>query len=102
LGNGHPAIAAVFISLLESLTIPAIYFFVARYHNQKSALLASFIWSFSYYLIRSSRWFSNPTPIPFFVISLMYCLSRVFIDKKPKYLIPFAFLLGLSLQLEAA
>lgn len=102
LANGNPATVAVFISILEALTIPLILITTKKYFKKTPAILASLVWSFSYYLIRSSRWFSNPTPLPFFVILAIYLLSRIIIDKKHS-LIPFlALLLALSLQLEVA
>lgn len=54
-GSGDPAIASYFICFLESLTIPLIYFLLKKYWSFKSAIFGSIFWSFSYYLIRSSR-----------------------------------------------
>lgn len=102
ISQGNPAIAALFISFLESLTIPLIYFIVKKYWHQDTAYLAALLWSFSHYLIRSSRWFSNPSPLPTFVLLLMIFLLKVFKEKKYQHLPIIALLLGLSLQLEAA
>ncbi|MBU1117732.1 glycosyltransferase family 39 protein [Patescibacteria group bacterium] len=101
-GQGNPVIASYFITFLESLTIPLIFYLLKTYWRTNTAYVASFIWAFSHYLIRSSRWFSNPSPLPFFVLLLMIFLIKVFKDKK-YYLLPWiALILGLSLQLEAA
>ena len=100
-GQGNPAVAACFISFLESLTIPLIFFIVKKHHRQ-SAYLAGILWAFSHYLIRSSRWFSNPSPLPFFVLLIIFCLIKIIEDKNRKYWPLLLFFLGLSLQLEAA
>lgn len=102
IGRGSPIIASYFIAFIESLTIPLIYFLLRRYWNHSSAVIASFLWALSYYLIRSARWFSNPSPIPFFTIALIWLLAKIIIDKKTNYLPILTFFLGLSLQLEAA
>ena len=101
-GRGNPAVASLFIGFLESLTIPLIYLLLKKYWNKTGAILASTFWSLSYYLILSSRWFSNPSPLPFFVLLILYFLLRVFNDKEYKYWPLISFLLGISLQLEAA
>lgn len=102
LGKGNPAIASLFIGFLESLTIPLIYLLLKKYWNKTGAILAATFWSFSYYLILSSRWFSNPSPLPFFVILIIYFLLEIFDKKQYKYLPLVFLLLGLCLQLEAA
>ncbi|MBP9817644.1 glycosyltransferase family 39 protein [Candidatus Shapirobacteria bacterium] len=102
LSRGNPAYAAWFISLIESFSIPLIYLILEKYWHKNSGYLGAFFWSFSYYLIRSSRWFSNPSPLPTVVFLLILCLIKIFQEKKYHYSIPLAFLLGVALQLEAA
>ncbi|MFZ2153354.1 MAG: glycosyltransferase family 39 protein [Microgenomates group bacterium] len=101
-GQGDPSIASYFIAFIESLTIPLIFYFVSTAYSQNSAYLASTIWAFSHYLIRSSRWFSNPSPLPTFVLLIMLLTYHLIKFKKFDYLPLIALLLGLSLQLEAA
>lgn len=101
-GSGNPAIASFFIAFLESLTIPLIYYFVSKYWRKDTALIACFLWTFSPQIIRSSRWFSNPSPLPFFVLLILILLLKVFKDKQYKLLPIISLLFGLSLQLEAA
>ncbi|HBP51261.1 MAG: hypothetical protein US68_C0002G0016 [Candidatus Shapirobacteria bacterium GW2011_GWE1_38_10] len=101
-GNGNPVIASYFIAFLESLTIPLIYYLVKLYWRRDTAYAASILWAFSHYLIRSSRWFSNPSPLPTMVLLLMIFLLKIFKDKKYYYLPWVALILGISLQLEAA
>lgn len=100
--QGDPAIASLFICFLESLTIPLLFILIKKNWNSKAAYLAASIWAFSYYLIKSSRWFSNPSPLPFFVILMIFLLVAIYRDKKTKYWPLVAFILGLTIQLEAA
>jgi len=100
--KGNPAIAAYFISFIESLSIPLIYFLIRKYFHKSSALLAIIFWSFSNYLVRSSRWFSNPSPIPTFALLIIYLTLEVFQNHRYYKLYLISLLLGLSLQLEAA
>ncbi|MBU1129865.1 glycosyltransferase family 39 protein [Patescibacteria group bacterium] len=102
LGKGNPAIASYFIIFLESLSIPLFYFLLKKYWTNSSAILTSFLWASSHYIIRSSRWFSNPSSIPTFSLLIIFLLSQIFINKKKRYWPILALFLGLSLQLEAA
>lgn len=103
LSSGHPAGASIFISFLESLTIPLIFLIIKKYfYSTKAAYLGAILWAFSNFLIRSSRWFSNPSPLPFFVLLILFCLLKVFRDKDARFFPPIFLLLGLTLQLEAA
>jgi len=102
IGQGNPVIASYFIAFLESLTIPLIFYLVKTYWRRDTAYLAAILWAFSHYLIRSSRWFSNPSPLPTMVLISMILLIKIFKDKKYHYLPWVALVFGLSLQLEAA
>ncbi len=101
-GRGDPAVAAIFMIFIESLTVPLLYFLLKKYHHKTSAYLAAVTWAFSRYIIHSARWFSNPTPLPTFVLLLIFFLSEIYIENKKKYWPFVALLLGLTLQLEAA
>lgn len=101
-GGGSPVIASYFIAFLESLTIPLIFYLVNKYWRRDTAFFAAILWAFSHYLIRSSRWFSNPSPLPTMVLILMILLIKIFKDKKYHYLPWVALIFGISLQLEAA
>lgn len=102
IGRGSPAAASLFIVFIESVSIPLIYVLLKRYSNSHTAILGAVFWAFSRYLIHSSRWFSNPSPLPTFVLIIMLFMLKIIVDKKYKYLPPLFLILGLSLQLEAA
>jgi len=102
LGGGDPAIAAAFIGLIDSLTIILLYFVGKHFFSKKVGFLAAVFWAFSYWLIRSARWFSNPSPIPFFTMILVWGLGEWLINRKQKWL-PIIFVcLAISTQLEVA
>ena len=100
--NGNPAIASCFVAILESLTIPLLFFLLKRDFGRMPATIASFLWAISPQVIHYSRWFSNPTPLPLVVSLILYLLIEILRYQK-KHLWPLIFfLLGISLQLEAA
>ncbi|MBM3205644.1 hypothetical protein FJZ41_02215 [Candidatus Shapirobacteria bacterium] len=102
IGQGNPAVAAAFVCLFDVGTVFLIFWLGKEFFSRQIGLIASFLWGFSYYLVRSARWFSNPSPLPFFVVLLLFALGQFFLKKKDKYLILVAFCLAVSLQLEMA
>ncbi len=102
IGRGSPIVAASFIALFDAASVYLIYLLGKDFFDRRIGLLGALFWGFSYYLIRSARWFSNPSPLPFFVFLLLYALGQVIFKKKDKYLLLIAFCLAVSLQLEAA
>jgi len=101
-GNGNPAVAALFISVIESFSIFLLFYLLTNYYSKSAGYLAIIFWSFSNYLVRSSRWFSNPTPIPTFSLLLILFLLNIVIHRRYYQLLLLTLFLGLSLQLEAA
>jgi len=101
-GQGDPAIAAACVGFVDSLTIVLLYIFGKRFFNKKIGLISAFLWSTSYYLVRSSRWFSNPSPVPFFTMLLILALAEWLINKKDKWLPVVFTCLAIVSQLEAA
>lgn len=102
LARGNPALAASFVGLVDSLTVLLLYFLGKRFFSQKTGFLAAVFWAFSFGLIRSARWFSNPSPLPFFTVILLWGLGEWLINKNQKWL-PVVFAsLAISSQLEAA
>jgi len=113
IGQGNPAVASSLISFLDVGTVFLLYWFCREFYTKKVkngddntgriiGLLAALFWGFSYLLILSARWFSNPSPLPLFTILLLYGLVKFFVEKKDKYLILISICLAISLQLEMA
>lgn len=102
LGNGNPAVAAIAISFFDLGAIIMLFLIGREFFSKKVGLLASFFWGFSFHFIYSARWFSNPSPLPFFSLLLIFSLLKFFIEKKNNYLILASLSLSLSFQLEMA
>ncbi|KKU03470.1 MAG: Glycosyl transferase family 39 [Candidatus Amesbacteria bacterium GW2011_GWB1_47_26] len=95
LGRGHPAVAAVFLALVNAAAIYLVYLFGRKYFNQTTGLLAAILISFSTRFMQDQRWLSNPTPLPLFAIIALHALMQ-----SRWWLLGLS--VGLSLQLEAA
>jgi len=102
LSRGNPALTANFISLFDVGAVFLIYWIGKEFYNRRFGLLAALFWGFSYYLVLSGRWLSNPSPVPFFTLLLILGLGKFFIQKKEKYLILIFTSLAICLQLEMA
>ncbi|MCJ7829635.1 glycosyltransferase family 39 protein [Patescibacteria group bacterium] len=102
LGRGNPSLVANFISLFDVAAVFLIYWLGKEFFNRRVGLLAALFWGFSFYLVFSGRWLSNPSPVPFFTILLLYGLGKFFLQKKDKYLILISVCLAICLQLEMA
>jgi len=102
LGRGSPVVAASFISLFDVGAVFLMYWLGKEFYTRKIGLLAAFFWGFSYYLILSARWLSNPSPIPFFTLLLIFGLGKFFLQQKEKYLFLIFTSLAICLQLEMA
>lgn len=102
IGGGNPIIPSMFLSLLVTISLYVLYLTGLEINNRITGLTALVIGTFSSFLIFSSRWLSNPTPI--YLTSILIFFLMVKVIKKPKnyywYLI--YLLVGLSLQLELA
>lgn len=114
ISKGNPAIPSIFLSFLVTMSLYFLYLTGKELGNskdvkstddgQKLGLIALFLGSFSHYLIMSSRWLSNPTPIFLTSILLFYTFVKIIKSRRPKsYWWYLSFLLvGLSLQFESA
>jgi 4-amino-4-deoxy-L-arabinose transferase-like glycosyltransferase len=102
LGRGDSVIVANFISLFDVGAVFLIYWIGKEFYTRRVGLLAALFWSFSYYLVFSGRWLSNPSPFPFFTLLLIWGLGKFLIQKKEKYLILIFTAFAICLQLEMA
>lgn len=100
-GNGNPVWPAVFLASTTVAAIGLIYILGAMMLNRTTGLIAAFISSFSFYLVYSSRWFSNPTPM--LLISMMLVLSLFLIINGKKWAwVLTGLMLGLAMQFGSA
>lgn len=101
LGNGNPAIAAVYISAINALGILVIYACGALFFSRIAGLIAATLIALSYYATTSARWLSNPSPVWFFGPLALLCTGLAF--RKSWNFLPIGLLsLGLTMQLEEA
>ncbi len=101
IGQGNPAIAAVYIATINAFGIILIYIAGASFFTRTAGIIAATLVAFSYYAILSARWLSNPSPLWFFS-PLCFLLIVYGVQKSWKFLAVGLFVLGLCLQLEEA
>ncbi len=101
LGGGNPVWPAVFLALVNVAGIYVIYRIGKDYFDHQTGLIAAFLISISFNLVRAHRWLSNPTPLPVFAALAVYSIFKITSGKNSWWWI-LGLTLGLSLQLEAA
>lgn len=100
LGGGNPFWVSLWGSIINSLSVIAIYFFArSLFKNKIAAFASAFVAAVSHYFVLFSSWIGNPGPTLLTVPLFFYCLWK-FIEGNRKYMIYSAFFLGLSIQFE--
>jgi 4-amino-4-deoxy-L-arabinose transferase-like glycosyltransferase len=102
LGAGNPVVPSMFLSLLTVLGLYILYLTGLEIGGRPAGFIALVIGSFSNFIIFSSRWLSNPTPIYLTSISIFYLMVLILKNKKNYYWYLIYFLVGISLQFELA
>lgn len=84
-------------SLLSAiLAIPLMFFLMRKYFQEKIAFSIMLVMSFSYLLVISSRFSSNPNVVPFFLLLFLYSLLEI-LDNQQKKNFFWSSLVGLTL-----
>ncbi len=100
-GGGNPVIPAVFLGLLNAIGVLLIFILGRLFFGYWAGLLSAVLLAFSYNMVVSSRWLSNPAPLPVFVVAALIALYGFL--KGRRWLLPiYSLMIALSLQLEAA
>lgn len=94
--NSDPIILGFFASSIGALTILGIYYISKKLYNEKIALIASAIYSFTLFIANYDRKFW-PIFIPLIGIWMYYGLVKI--HKNINYLILLAFLIGISFHI---
>jgi len=104
IGNGNPAIPSIFLSSLVTISLFFLYKSGEEIGGKVVGFIALLIGSFSNYLILSSRWLSNPTPIYLTSILIFYLMIKIIKEKdnKPIFWILMFLLVGISFHFELA
>jgi 4-amino-4-deoxy-L-arabinose transferase-like glycosyltransferase len=101
LGKGSPVIPAVFLALTTVLAIYITFRIAQKFFGNLTAYLFLIISSFSFVIVNSSRWLSNPTPM--FLISSLFLLGLMKVTEKKNwgwYLV--ALMAGMAMQFGSA
>ncbi|EKE12514.1 MAG: hypothetical protein ACD_13C00191G0010 [uncultured bacterium] len=101
LGNGNPVWPAAFLVIISIFSVYMVAKVGREMGGMKMSLLATFIAATSLYIVSSSRWLSNPTPMFLIGISLIWAVFR-FLDKKRWAFPLMAFLVGMALNFGSA
>jgi 4-amino-4-deoxy-L-arabinose transferase-like glycosyltransferase len=82
LGQGNPIYPSLFLSLTTVLAIWLMYYLVSKFQDKQSGLIAVLIASFSYFMVWTSRWLSNPTPMLLLSVVLVWAMYLVVKQKQ--------------------
>lgn len=100
-GN-NPSGMVLFVGILAVLSIPLLFLFLRYYFSANTSLLLTLAYSFSFYVIKYSRFGWNPNIIPFFFILFLLSLLKIIESKDKKFSKWHIFLiisLGIGVQL---
>ena len=90
------------VALLGLLTIFSLYFVFSKVFNQKVGLVASVLYTFSFYTIFNDREVVPTMPVILWTVWFLYALSLIFKGRLKKAFILLGVLLGLIWHLNAA
>lgn len=96
LGTGNPIYPAIFLAALSTVAIWILYYVSGKYLDKATATIVTLVSSFSFYIIMSSRWLSNPTPMLILSTLLIWMMVLVTKGKKWAWVI-ISLIVGLSI-----
>ncbi|MDP3917984.1 MAG: glycosyltransferase family 39 protein [Candidatus Woesebacteria bacterium] len=96
LGKGNPIYPTMFLIFTAVLAIWLMYFLVLKSQDKQSGLIAIILASFSYFMVWTSRWLSNPTPMLLLSMILVWAMYLVLKGKQYGWYV-IALVTGLSL-----
>jgi len=97
IGRGNPIWPSVFLSITSVIAVVMCFCLGKKIQGPKTGLLAALISGLSFYIVQSSRWLSNPTPMLLISMLLVYFMFAVQDGKKWAW-VGIAFLLGMAMQ----
>lgn len=101
LGKGDPVFPIRLMAILNLGSLWLLYKLGEKYFSRLVGLFTVILAGFSYYYVFGNRWLANPTPLPFFAVLTFWFVAKL-IHGYAKSFPWVCFLIGLSLQLEAA
>lgn len=82
--------------LFSILAIILAYFFFRRFFKKNIALIVTFLFGISFFVVNYSRFAFNPNSIPFFTLLFLFALFKV-VDYAPKEKLFWAGVLGIAM-----
>lgn len=82
ISNFNPVGPAIFIALLNILTVYLIYYISKRWFDEKTALISAFLFSISPVVIKYSNFIWNPNIMPLFSLLFVYFFFEAIKTKK--------------------
>ncbi len=101
LGQGNPVWPAVFLSATTVVAVYLCFYLGNKIQGPKTGLLAALVSGFSYFIVQSSRWLSNPTPMLLISTLIIYFMFAIQDAKKWAW-VGLSFFLGLAMQFGSA
>jgi asparagine N-glycosylation enzyme membrane subunit Stt3 len=95
LGKGNPVWPAVFLAVLSVIALGLMYYLAREIGGKKTGIITLILGSFSFEIIYASRWLSNPTPMLFLSMVLVWMMFLIQNGKRWAWII-LSFVLGLS------
>lgn len=96
LGGGNPVWPSVFLSLTTVVAFFFVYLLGTKIADRTTGIIGAIIASFSFNLVMTSRWLSNPTPMLLLSVVLIWAMLKVTEGKRWVWLV-IAFVTGASL-----
>lgn len=102
IGGGDPVYPAVFLAFLSTLALLVIYCLGWKMHSRAAGIIAATIGGFSYYIVTTSRWLSNPNPILLSSSLFLLSLWKIVSGGSKYWWVIASLLVGISLHFESA
>lgn len=96
LGGGDPIWPAIFLALLSIASFLPLFYLASLSQSKTTGIFALLIACFSFYIVMASRWLSNPTPMLFLSMCLVWLMYLIVLGRRKAW-VGIAFVLGLSL-----
>jgi len=95
----NPVGPAVMVALVGVATVFLVYQFCREFLDEKTGLLAAFLYAVSTLIIKYSRSSWNPNVLPFFSLLLIYSLAKAIFQNQKKYFWLVGLCFGIVFQL---
>lgn len=95
LGNGNPVAPAIFLAVLSVLALALMYYLARKIGGKRMGMIALILGAFSFEILYAGRWLSNPTPMLFLSMVVVWMMFLIQDGKKWAWIV-LSFVLGMS------